>query len=734
MPGPRRSLPELCAEAWRKFLIAARSASRCGRRRPRRRNAVEGDRARDRGDWGGAAAAYRRHLSTAADDFAIWVQLGHALKEAGTYDQALAAYLSAKRLGGHDADLWLSIGHLHTLRGDQPAAIAAYAESIRLHAAEDGQRRAPPGVELNYSYWLAQEIPGPAEYHQMAAIAAGFAFVPRFSFVVPTYDTPNSLLRACLDSLLAQTYPHFEICVADDASTDPLVASTLADYARRDARVKIVLRAENGHICAASNSALELATGDFIVLVDHDDIIPDHALFVVAHYLNRHPDAQILFSDEDKIDLRGTRSAPYFKGQFNRLLMYGHNMVSHLGVYRRSLVEQVGGFREGLEGSQDYDLFLRCYEQSGFAPPVHIPHILYHWRIAPGSTALSADEKSYAAQAAQQALNQHFARTGVRLRSIEGPGDGGSRLYPCGHFDMRASIIVVASGTDGNARACLDAILAMEDERIEVIVATDRTTDARVRAELAGWAGDGRLRIRSVPGGNVAERRNRAAADADGTVLGFIDDRFIMSATDWPDRVFALLTIPGIGAIGGRVLSSERKVEHFGLVLGQGEDGIAACQHRGLDAEDAGYFGRARLIQQFGALDGGCLFTTRAAFYQVGGFDPRLVAFDDVDFCLKLRARTFAVVGDPRIRMVDCSVPLADPPVDLSTSAAIAEAAEFLRSRWNRTAFQDPYFSPNLSLDGHVLAYAVPPRRAPPWSPLPPGYVSLEDCVAPSAR
>ncbi len=241
-------------------------------------------------------------------------------------------------------------------------------------------------LDSHYRRWFYKyERPLAEDYAVIDRMTAAMAVRPTFSFVMPTYNTPLPLLRSCLDAMLKQTYSDFEICIADDHSPDTAVVDVLAEYAARDQRVKYVQSPKNGHISDASNRALKLASGDFVVLIDHDDVIPDYTLFVVAYYINKHPDADVLYSDEDKIDVHNNRSAPYFKGDFSKFLMYGHNMVSHLGVYRRALVQEIGGFRLGLEGSQDYDLLLRCFERSSDSRIVHIPHVLYHWRTTPGS-------------------------------------------------------------------------------------------------------------------------------------------------------------------------------------------------------------------------------------------------------------------------------------------------------------------------------------------------------------
>ncbi|WP_069866862.1 glycosyltransferase family 2 protein [Pseudomonas citronellolis] len=226
----------------------------------------------------------------------------------------------------------------------------------------------------------------------MRTAVAGFARRPLISIVVPTYNSDIALLHEMIESVRAQIYPQWELCIADDASTIEAVRTTLADYASRDARIKVVLRDRNGHIAEASNSALACASGEYVALLDHDDILPEHALYMVVKAINEHPGARLFYSDEDKLTPDGRRIAPYFKSDWNPELFLTQNLFSHLGVYETALVREVGGFRKGFEGSQDHDLALRCIEKAGHSAVHHIPHILYHWRVVPGSTAASAQK------------------------------------------------------------------------------------------------------------------------------------------------------------------------------------------------------------------------------------------------------------------------------------------------------------------------------------------------------
>ncbi len=571
----------------------------------------------------------------------------------------------------------------------------------------------------DYAHWIAQNAaPSPADYRRMEAMAAELAIRPTFSFVMPTYNTPPVLLRECLDSLLAQTWTDFEICVADDNSPNPAVVEVLADYAARDPRVRYVKRPFNGHISAASNSALALATGDYIVLVDHDDLVPDYTLFVLAWYINRHPDADILYSDEDKVTTDGYRTQPYFKGEFNKYLLYGHNMVSHLGVYRRSLIEAVGGFRLGLEGSQDYDLLLRCFEQSGPERIVHIPHILYHWRMIPGSTAVSADQKGYAVVAAQSAINGHFERTGMPFRSVEGFAPGCTGIRPSRLFDTSVSIIIPTRNGLDLLKPCVDSILARDHAHTEILIVDNGSDDPETLTWFAEIGARDDVTILSDPGDfNFSRINNMAAEQAKGEILCFLNNDTEVVSADWLNRARAFLSQEEIGMVGARLLYPDGTLQHFGIALGMGEHRIAGIPHLGLEGSLPGYFGKARLLQEVSAVTAACMFVRRADFLAVGGFDEDLrVAYNDVDLCLKIGARGLRIIADPDITLIHKESHTRGSDKQGVRAKRLNEEAAWMRARWADVLDDDPHYSPNIDLGRVDFGYAARARKAWPWA------------------
>lgn len=621
---------------------------------------------------------------------------------------ATTAYVSSARAAGEQRAARTALHRIATIAEPTRAEIVLLQDDIA-PLADDG---------FHYSAWLETHVtPQPADYERMAEQARLLPFQPRFSFVLPVYDPPPALLKECIDSLLAQTWPGFEVCIADDASPNPAIRDMLTELAARDPRVKVTVRAVNGHIAAASNSALALATGDFVVLIDHDDVIPDYALFVIADAINRHPAAQILFSDEDKITINGLRHAPYFKTNFNRFLMYGHNMVSHLGVYNRQLVEDVGGFRSGFDGSQDYDLFLRCYDRVGDNAVVHVPHVLYHWRVIPGSTAYSHDQKSYALGAAKVAIDDHFARIGAPLVSIDGFAPGLTGIAATQVASTRVSVVIATRDGLTLLQDCLASIRRTDAIELEIVIVDNGSRSAEMIAYLHALDREPDVVVvRYDTPFNFSALMNVGAAAARGDIVCFLNDDTEIVSNAWLDRARTLLALTDVGVVGARLVYPNHRLQHFGIVLGMADHRVAGSPHLGFHKDDPGYFGKAKLVQEFSAVTAACMFVRKAEFEALGGFDPTLaVAYNDVDLCLRYRRAGLRVVADPEIEVVHKESVTRGSDTDPVKRARLDDEAALMRMRWGPELDADPYLSPNHDLDRPDFALSREPRVAPPW-------------------
>jgi len=622
-----------------------------------------------------------------------------------------------------DVEAWLDRHPYDTVEdvadyGEIPAFAAR--KDVTPDEAIAMQYRLPTGFDkgFNYEYWNRRFIdPSPADFEAMAKMMRSFGNRPKFSFVMPIYNPPVELLEQCLDSMLAQNYQDFEICVADDCSTNPAIVKTLTRYAALYPRIKVCLRAKNGHISAASNSALSLATGDYVVLVDHDDLIPEYALFVIAFYINKYPEAKILYSDEDKISYDGVRSTPYFKGDFNKFLLYGHNMISHIGVYERDLLERIGGFRLGLEGSQDYDLFMRCYDLLEDRNVVHIPHVLYHWRAIPGSTAVSADQKSYAIIAAQGAINGYFERNAIPLRSVDGFAPGCTGIKASSAQDTSISIIIPTRDGVDILKPCLDSIFATKPENCKVVIVDNQSTERETLDFFKMVEKKHGVEILKYDDEfNFSRINNFAAERVDSDILCFLNNDTEVISPNWLDRARALLALDEVGMVGARLLFPDGSVQHFGITLGMGGHRVAGTTHAGFASHLPGYFGKSRLIQEFSAVTAACMFIGTADFKRIGGFDPQLrVAYNDVDLCLRLRETGLKIVCDPEILLTHKESRTRGSDKRGERASRLDQEAELMRTRWGDLLLHDPYYSPNLTLDRVDFALAYPPRIPMPW-------------------
>lgn len=529
---------------------------------------------------------------------------------------------------------------------------------------------------------------------------------PHISVVMPVYNPRPDWLIEAIDSVRRQIYPCWELCIADDASTNKEIRPILERFVREDKRIKVIFRDQNGHISSASNSALELASGEWVALLDHDDLLPEHALFWVADTIDRNQDTRMIYSDEDKIDETGRRLRPYFKPGWNRALFYSHNMFCHLGVYQRDLVTCVGKFRVGYEGAQDYDLALRCIEHLKPSQIVHIPRVLYHWRMHAGSTALSADAKDYAMLAGERALNDHFQRVGVAATAkLSGLGYRVSYALP--EPAPLVSLIIPTRNCLALIRKCVDSILQKTTyPNYEILIVDNGSDDPEMQAYFSAILRSSRVRIiRDERPFNHSALINAAVESASGEILGLLNNGIGVITPDWLSEMVSYALLPDVGAVGARLWYSNNTLRHGGVVLGIG--GLAGHAYKRFPKGIVDYLARTTLASEFSAVDGACLVVRKELYLQVGGLDEinLPVECNDVDFCLKLKEAGYRNV--------------LTPFADLYASQTIEDVTEYqthviayMKRRWGEVLLIDPAYSPNLTLEHEDFGLAWPPRVA----------------------
>lgn len=522
---------------------------------------------------------------------------------------------------------------------------------------------------------------------------------PLISVIVPVYNTDEQWLIRCVESVRRQLYPFWELCVADDASTEPHVIRILKEYMTKDARIKVAFRDKNGHISACSNTALNLATGEFIALLDHDDEISEDALYENASLLNNHPDADMIYSDEDKINNDGERFDPFFKPDWSPDTFMSQMYTCHLGVYRTKVIREIGGFREGFEGSQDYDLVLRLMEQS--QKIYHIPKILYHWRTIPGSTSLTADSKHYAHKAGIKALRDALARRreDALVESVAGLS-GRYRVRYLLQNNPFISIIIPTKDLSAILGNCLQLIFRKTAyDRFEVIIVDNDSREPETEALFRHWREreSSRFRVVSLPiPFNFPTLINEGVRHARGELVLLLNNDIEVVSEEWLTEMAAHAMRLHVGAVGAKLLYPDNTVQHAGVVLGVG--GIAGHSHKYVANDQPGYFDRLRVTANCAAVTGACLMVKKSRFLEVGGFDEALpVSFNDVDFCIKLLKAGYYNLCLSHLTLYHHESQTRGSDNTVEKQIRFRKESDLMKARWGDFLQKDPFYNPNLT-------------------------------------
>lgn len=545
------------------------------------------------------------------------------------------------------------------------------------------------------------------------------------SIVMPIFNAPLNFFKAAIVSVQKQHNPNWELCVADDASTDKESLIWLKQEMLRDSRIKLVERSQNGHIVACSNSALALATADWIALMDQDDLLSPYAIVEVLSAIEQYPNAMLIYSDEDKVNNNGLRSDPYFKPAFNLELLRAQNTFSHLGVYRRSLVNAVGGFQPGTEGSQDHDLVLRCIEHVNADQVIHIPKVLYHWRIHDQSTASAVDAKPYAVTNGLKAVNQHLARTS--------PGAEAFLHQSISHYIVRYPLPVVLPNVDiiiptrngfEVLDRCLESLFKLTHyPRMKVTVIDNGSDDIRVINLLQDYKERKLIDVlRYDKAFNFSAINNFAVENTSADYLLFLNNDIEIIRADWLDELLRQGCRDEIGAVGAMLWYPDMTMQHAGVVIGAG--GVAGHAHHRLPVGHPGYFGRAAFALEVCAVTAACLLMPRKLFIELGGFDEEslAVAFNDVDLCLRLRRLGYKVIFTPRAELIHHESATRGDDLSPEHRDRFERECAVMRHRWSAAINNDPSYNPNLEMMSSTFqAYAEPRDCSARSSQLPSG-------------
>ncbi|HET7218703.1 MAG TPA: glycosyltransferase [Vicinamibacterales bacterium] len=560
-------------------------------------------------------------------------------------------------------------------------------------------RGRPVNVEV-YDSWFRQQRKATLDTERIRRTIDAFPYRPRVSLITPVYNTDPRWLQRLVESVAAQTYPDWELCLADDGSTRDETRVAL-ERLGADARIRVVRLAANAGISAASNAALAAATGEFAGLLDHDDELAPDALFEVVKLLNAHRDADIVYTDEDKLEFDGTHVEPYFKPDWSPEYLRSTMYIGHLTVYRRALVDRIGGFRSEFDGSQDYDLVLRATSQTTRVH--HIPRVLYHWRKTQGSAAGDTTAKPWGLIAARRALEDHVATLAIPATVEDQPGHGFWRVRYQILGNPLVSVVIPTDGRIVQTRQgnrdllwhCIRSIVQRTTYRnYELLIADNGRLSPQVLA-LLSEVPHRRLVYEMTQPFNFAAKVNFAARQARGEHLLLLNDDTEVINEEWMSAMLEFSQQAEIGAVGGKLFYPDGRIQHVGVVLGIG--GGACHVLAGQAGDSPGYFGSALVIRNYSAVTGACCMTRRAVFEEVGGFDERFALdFNDVDYCLRLGARGYRIVGTPFARLYHFE------GASFGSREHVVNPAEVkaLSERWSTVIEADPFYNPNLTRSG----------------------------------
>lgn len=527
-----------------------------------------------------------------------------------------------------------------------------------------------------------------------------FDHTPLISIIMATYDTPVEYLKKALDSVLEQSYPHWELCIADDASNDTEVLQLLTEYMKNNERINVHFRTSNGNISLASNSALALAKGDYIALMDHDDMLAPNALLEVLKAINSNPKTKFIYSDEDKIDEKDRRYDPHFKSGWNPDMFYSQNYISHLSVIKKSLLDEVGIFREGYEGAQDYDLFLRVAEVLSTDEIIHIEKILYHWRAFEGSSAFDPEAKHYTSEAGLRALKDHFSSSDEAVNVEHGLLPNTYKVsYPLHEEPLVSLIIPTRDGYD-ILSLCIKSIIEKTSyENYEIIIVDNQTTDAKTLAyfdELTNTYQHIKIIHYDKPF-NYSAINNFAVEHANANIIGLINNDVEVISDHWLSEMVQHALRPNIGAVGAKLYYDNNTIQHAGIILGIG--GVAGHSHKYFAKDTHGYFSRLKIIQNFSAVTGACLVVKKELYKEVGGLNTEnlKIAFNDVDFCLKLQKKGYRNLWTPYVELFHHESVSRGKEDNEVKRLRFEQEVNFMKNKWESVLEEDVYYNKNLT-------------------------------------
>ncbi|MEA4854766.1 MAG: glycosyltransferase family 2 protein [Christensenella sp.] len=560
--------------------------------------------------------------------------------------------------------------------------------------------------DAQYQYWMNYNTPTPEEYSRQRETV--FAYTPKISILVPLYNTPELFLRQMIDSVRAQTYTNWELCLADGSDKAQDLGDIAASY--EDPRIVYQKLAKNDGISGNSNAAIQMATGEYIALLDHDDLLMPQALYRNVALINEDKDYEFIYSDEDKISEDGSRRFdPFFKPDFSPDMLNAFNYITHFVVLKKTLLNEIGSFRAEYNGAQDYDLVLRATEKAKKVG--HISDILYHWRVSENSTALSAGAKSYTVKAGRKALEASFVRKGLTGAHVtENTLDN----YYITSYDLPSphpliSIIIPNKDEPATLKKCIHSILEKSTyDHYEIIIVENNSTGSEIFSYYRKLERDPRIRvIKWEHPFNYASLNNFAAAQAKGELLLFLNNDMSVISADWLEQMAMHATRKEIGAVGAKLYYPDDSIQHAGVILKIGP--VAGHSHKHLSRYEVGSFGRMIIPHNVSAVTAACLMMRKDVFDEIGGFNEQfVVAYNDVDLCLKIREKGYLIVFTPFAELYHYESKTRGYETTPEKIKRFEGEQKKWLAKWDAKYPYDPYYNKNLT--NELEDYSVNPK------------------------
>lgn len=629
-----------------------------------------------------------------------------------------------KRLGFFQVILGLLDRHIQAIK-QNPAILISKAKrffEILKHGGIPALRAkfGAQGLRTDYQDWVKRyDTLTDQDRAQIKNHIAKFPKKPKFSIVMPTYNTPSRWLTKAIESVQKQLYTEWELIIVDDASTEAHVKGIIEKFAQDDSRIRAIYRTVNGHIAKSTHDGLMAAHNEFLTLLDHDDEIPEDALYRFAVEIIENPNAQFFYSDEDKMTEEGLRFNPYFKSDWDAELLRSQNYICHMSVFKTERIKAIGGYRDGTEGAQDWDMILRYTHGLARNEIRHIPEILYHWRVIATSTAHSTSSKPYVLESQRKVIEDHLAQEGIKgkveidrvLSHMRVKYDEPSPL-------PKVSVIIPTKDQAAVLKVCIDGILHKTDyPNIEIIIVDNGSVEEKTKNyfETLKNQNSNITIIRDERPFNFSRLNNEASKIATGSIFAFLNNDLEIKESHWLREMVTLASRKEVGAVGARLLYPMGLIQHAGVILGIG--GVGGHCHKGRRKDDVGYFNRTVLRHEVSAVTAACLVVKKSVFEEIEGFDAEhfSVAFNDVDLCLRIRAKGYINLFTPFAELIhheSISRGLENTP---SKFQRFETEVAYMKERWKDVLSADPYYNPNLTLLTEDYAFSFPPRIKRKW-------------------